>query len=241
MMQKKNKLCFIHIPKCGGTSINEGIRKSMGLRKYSWSYYKIDSVATQKKAKGDLEKLLEIRQSILIHKLSSRRYQYVTGHARCLSETRSQFDNEWTFLTILRDPVKRWLSQYFFNTSKKMDHFKTDLPLQAYLQSEMGLQSGSSYIRFFTGHPDLRCTEAIEEAIDNLSKFDLVGILENMSSLLDSYEKLFGHELSIPMRNTNPMNKDQMQDQLSEDLLHQVREVCSPDQRVYDHFVGQIG
>ncbi len=235
------RLCFVHVPKCGGTSLNEAFKKSIGIGPLSLKGTKIDAAATLKEARRKNIHPLVLREQKLISKLSKKRYKYVKGHFRCTSEVRQKFEKDWIFMTILRDPVRRWISQYFFNLHKKHDHTKHSMNLDDYLQSEVGMNSGAIYVDFFTDGSDLSGDQGINQAMENLRSFPLVGILENMDPFKNDFEKVVGAKLqTIRNRNINPLPKDQMEKQISDDQMKKIREVCKPDLQIYNHFLGKL-
>ncbi len=237
----RKRLCFVHIPKCGGTSINEAFRKSLHLSALSLRSGKVDAAKTRKESEKKKVDLLTLRQEKLVKHLQKKHLRYVKGHVRCTDEVRSRFEDQWVFVTVLRDPVKRWISQYFFNVHKKNDHFKHDLSLDAYLDSDDGVKIGSQYVDFFTDGTDLRSPEGIQKAIDNLSKFSIVGILEEMESFTSKYEDLFGKHLIIGNRNINPLSKDRITKEVTDSQMKRIVEICQPDMEIYNHFKSNSG
>jgi len=231
----KPKICFIHIPKCGGTSINEGIRKSLGLRKFSPGYFKIDSSRTRRQAEKKAIDFLEFREELLITKLESDRIRYVTGHSRCRDLTRARFEKDWYFLTLLRDPVKRWISEYFFNKYKKSNHFKSELPLVEYMKTDFAKYSGSVYVHYFA-NTNFASSQSIAQTKHNLDQFHLVGILEDLASFKDSFKIKFGITLEIKARNTNPISGEEIQKEISASQLEKIKKLCAPDIEIYNYF-----
>ena len=241
MATNPKRLCFVHVPKCGGTSLNEAFKKSVGISSLSLRGVKIDAAKTMKEAKRKNMNTLALRQEKLISKLQNKRFRYVKGHVRCTSEVRAQFEKDWVFVTVMRDPVKRWISQYFFNLHKTNPHTKHDLALDEYLESDIARTSGAIYLDFFTNGEDLTSDKAAKEAIANIEAFPLVGVLEKKDAFKDRFKEIMGTELqTIGNRNTNPLSKDQMKKQVSDAQMAKIREFCAPDLQVYEHFANAL-
>ncbi len=234
------KLCFIHIPKCGGTSLNDGLRKAVGINKYSPRYFKLSSSQTRKQVEKSGQDLLSLRKDILIKKFESGKLRYITGHLRCTEDIRAMYSPEWKFITVLRNPVKRWISQYFFNVHKKSDHFKITMSLEEYLRTDDAVKIGSQYIDFFTDGENLRSQASIDQTIDTLDHYDLVGILEHLDHFKNEFRENFGRELIIEKKNKNPLSAKEIKHQVSDEQLGQIEEICKPDMAVYSHFLSKI-
>ena len=79
---RKPNIVFIHVPKCGGSSISSAIRKSYGFwncvrLKYSAG---LDPQASLKTSKLSGVPLFELRKIILIYYLNQATIKFVSGH-----------------------------------------------------------------------------------------------------------------------------------------------------------------
>ena len=231
----KEKICFIHVPKCGGTSLNEAFRKSLSISPFSLKAHKIDSVKTMKEAKRQGVDHLVLRRQLLKQKLKQKSLRYLTGHAPCSSEMRHSHDNEWNFITVLRNPVDRFISAYFFNKYKKLNHRKHDMSLDEYLNSSIAQENGQMFIRYFASEGNMTNQDAWEEAVDNLKGFGAVGILENLDVFQESFETLMGKKLAMGrQRNMNPVSQEEMKKKVSKFEMERIIEICQPDLKVYN-------
>lgn len=88
-------ICFIHIPKCGGTSIRLSLSRNwldiLLNRKIS-----LDHIASSKIAMGLGKDVLTYREELLRYFLSSSKSRYIFGHFRCTNGTRELFQNQWS-------------------------------------------------------------------------------------------------------------------------------------------------
>lgn len=112
------------------------------------------------------------------------------------------------FITLIRNPVKRWLSHYYFDRHRdtNVNYNKTDLGIHDYLKSKEGLKNARLYLRHFSNYiyGDQITSEHVESAVHNILKFDVYGILERMDWFIEDYKSLTGIRLKQLVRNTNP-------------------------------------
>jgi hypothetical protein len=231
------KICFVHMPKCGGTSIIHALRHPLFHR--DSVRFKSSRATTKAKKKGwDID---AYREQCLRELLAKPRYKYVSGHYRCTQEVLNDFEQNWAFFTLLRHPVKRWFSHYFYNRYKTKQHYKVNMTIEEYLESESGKNIGSMYVRFLSAMPDHRSEEAIQDAIENLKRFSLVGTLENQQKFSESFQEVFQRELIIPHKNQNPASKQKQQDVITDEIQARVEEICAPDLRIYNYAIEHLG
>ena len=229
-------ICFIHIPKCGGTSIRASMNKDW-LGALKRNQINLDHPASAIAAEKLNLDILSYREYLLNYFLASDTNKYVMGHFKCTKETRSRYQDTWQFITLIRDPVKRWYSHYYFDRyrEKNLKYKKTDLELATYLDSVEGHQNARLYTRHFSefvnGRDEISMEHA-ETAIENILGFDVYGILENLDAFNDSYHKSTGVKLKIPYKNKNP-KKGYRKAEISEELVQRIEELWKEDKRIY--------
>lgn len=236
------KICFIHIPKCGGTSTRSAIGASYGvIRRLTQSgFYDLDPAASLKGAKVLSKGLHQYRKELLVYFLANPRSRYVAGHFSCSDSVLDAFCADWHFITLLRHPVDRWFSHYFYNRYKDSRHLKTEVPLEEYVESDVGQSMGSLYVRTLTDMRSIPEEEAVSAAIETLERFAVVGVTERMDAFLRDFQEIFGVCLNIGIKRKNPLSSEERDSLISDSILHRVEEICSPDLQVYEHAINRI-
>jgi hypothetical protein len=253
----KDNIFFMHIPKCGGASISYAI---------NWSYRTLDirqdrnfisldpaasfdiatKMANQASANGhenDDYPVLKLRESLLLYFMSQQQTRYISGHFTFSDLAYREFHSKYAFITILRDPVKRWISAYFYNRYKLIDHRKVESDLATYCQSSFGQSQGYELVKFVGGPDekgDYRSSQAIQRAKDNLHKFDVLGFLEHQETFLRDFEARFGLKLKLEHRNQSPKSVEFRQSVITPEIEARIRELCQPDLELYQYAVQRL-
>lgn len=230
----KKKVMYVHVPKCGGSSVGMAIKNSFGywanLQRKGLKW--INTGGSNEASDLTSIPIKEFRQQLLIYYLCQKNSRFVTGHVTVNSKILETFSDQWNFVTILREPVERWYSQYYFNKDRDKARSKTDLDMEAYLKSQAGKRSARTYSYYFsTDGPDEE--QNIEEAKANLSKFALVGFLEEISNFEKQYNNLFNANISIPHYNKNKTPRYQKED-VPPSIHEKVIEMCRTDTKIYE-------
>lgn len=247
----EDKILYYHIPKCGGTSI----RKALKSCYLSWDprtssrLFVLNAAASfhaaQKNAEQDLStdtaddySILKLREKLLLYYMYQNKINFISGHF-VFSETAYQnFSDKYSCITILRDPVERWISSYFFNAFKKDDHRKINMEIEEYLQSEFSRSQGYEYVKFLGGiseTADYSSAQAIDRAKENLQKFRLVGFLEHMEVFIQNFEKTFNRRLRIEALNQNPKQSSFRDSIVTADVRKKIEEICKPDIEIFQY------
>lgn len=217
------RLAFIHTPKCGGTSLDAAI--TAAYERAGHRAIRLDARASLRAAEAAGDKLHELRSRLLLYDLASKHARYLSGHYT-FTEAAFTVSRGWHFIALLRDPVARWYSAFFYNRYKESDHCARTESLAEYLSTDRA-KSGQTYARQF-GSGD------VERAIENLSRFSVVGTLDNLAALQRDCERVLGIRLEVGHSRMNPRSTAEQQAEITPEIDAHVRALCEPDRYVYD-------
>lgn len=238
------KVFFCHIPKCAGVSLSNAIYASLYPKVFKASRFAshIDLFGSRVSAELlDIDMMLA-RESELIFQLSDKYQIFTTGHCKARPNVVDKFKDDWNFVTILREPSKRFVSEYVYNKFKSSNWVKNSDEISIYLESEKALLSSTTYARFFShfSNPtDILNNEqeAIESAISNLKNFAVSGSLENLDSWQSSFNAKFDTKIRIENKNSSP-NKSATQDIYEDnDVMQSIQQLNKIDQAIYESVV----
>jgi hypothetical protein len=234
---------FLHIPKCGGSSVTRTLEESIGLRRWLTGKYHYLKAAPSRKAADDMGlSLMDYRNHILSYHMNDEAMMYVGGHFGFSRRLYEQHSDRWRYVTILRNPVRKWFSQYFYNRYKEDDHFSIEGGVEAFARSETGRHLGSDFVHKLTdGIPAEDCASdaAVERALHNIDKFDLVGVIEEIDAFTADFEDAFGFRLDVPHVNKSPVDKRRKKEAITDEIRARVESYCEPDLRIYNYVLNQ--
>lgn len=240
-MLRGRNVVFIHAPKCGGTSIGQALR----LR-YFFSQSTIALAATGRavdlrypdlRGVERFEAEYRLRETVLLYHLG-RGVRCVSAHVQFSEAAYRGFADCYAFVTVLRDPVARFLSHYYYVRRHHPEAQITD-NLEQFLETETALRFGSQYLFYFGGAYQFRIddvAERIEAAVANLTRFDLVGDLSDLPSFRRQLQKLLGVRIWAGHRNKAP--EPTSRQALEPHLKARIAEICAPDLRIYEAVCG---
>ncbi|MCU7556111.1 sulfotransferase family 2 domain-containing protein [Alteromonas sp. ASW11-19] len=243
-LAKFPRVFFCHVPKCAGVSLSKAIFSALypALFKASRFSGHIDLTASRhSEALLDVD-MMTAREVQLITHLSDKYRVYTNGHCIARPDVVSKFYKQWHFVTVLRDPVERFVSEYVYNRFKTSTWQKLDTGIDSYLASPSAQTSATTYARYFSG---IAQPEAIQNdpetaarlAIDNLQRFSVCGTLSNMPRWQESFNQTFHTRIHIGNRNSSPNKQAYTEITGDAALLAQIKELCHTDQRIYDAVV----
>ena len=239
------KVAFIHVPKCGGVSVVEGVFRAL----YP-SYLKGTPLVSHidLKASKRAENLLSIdmmlaRQISLVSFMHRKHSIFVTGHCYAAPQVVSDFA-DWHFISVLRNPVDRFISEYIYNTFKASDWNTNNESFTRYLDSDKAVRSGNGYCRYFSGYSmeeivSLPSQTVIDAAVTNVSRFTLLGQLEDMNAFKLAFQQRFKRPLNVPHSNTSPNNTLAQEIKYNHVYRARIEQLCERDTAVYNAVFSQ--
>lgn len=253
----KENIFFLHIHKCGGTSIRQAIKSCYRVLDITKDRYliDIDAEAAFYAAQKSVDQNnfhsdpmhdylpLKFRESLLMYYMGQKQIKYIAGHFSFSDKAHQYFSDKYAFITILRDPVKRWISAYFYNRYKQGEHRKIDMEITEFLKSERAQAEGHSYVKLIGGASevgDYTSAQAIARAKENLHKFSIVGCLEYQENFVKQFEERFGRRLMIRVLNPSPKPATYQKTKITEEIEEKIRELCKPNIEVYQYVLDNF-
>jgi len=236
------RVVFFHVPKCGGTSIREFLAATFGRP------IRLDTVASEGVARNFGVTELEVGEVLLAYFVQGCP-KYIGGHYPYSRRVFAGHEGDFEFITVLRNPLDRMLSLYYFNRFRKdRDYFSVECELSEWLASREARRAGTVFVRTFMGdlnlarripeaYGDARVMDAaIDEAISNLQNFAIVGTLEDIGGFENAMRQRYGARSSIGHLRQNPISRYPKFDEQPKELQEQIREMCQPDMAIYKSF-----
>lgn len=246
-MRGLRKIAFVHIPKCAGTSVVGSISKTYFPRhRRLWNRLKgekayravtIGAEASAKAAESCGENLQAVRSALFHYWLQERSAIYISGHVPFSEAVGRDFVGEWDFVTIVREPVDRFFSEYFYNKFKPQEHFRVQEDIDEFLAMPDAIRLSSQLVNFLTGRRDVYCEPSaaeVAQAIDNLKLFSVVGVMEDMPAFCENMRGCFGKGLRLRHVNRNPAPEEFREQARDASCRRRVEELSIGDIEVYE-------
>lgn len=135
------KIIYHHIPKCAGMSLVMGLAISyypLTLLRYGKKGFtgRLNARAAHDTAAALDKDDYSLRRELLYYQCAWGDAPFISGHYPFCPKVYADFKNEWDFVTVIRDPVARWYSEYYWNRYKDHDYKATDKDIEGYFASE---------------------------------------------------------------------------------------------------------
>lgn len=226
----KNKIMFVHVPKCGGTSLSHSFRA-----RYPLSSFKVSEEASSRALQDvDAADWMRFKRDLMAYHASGGSH-YIQGHAPIDQDFISQYADEFLFVTLLRDPVDRFISHYHFDPRCRK------YPFPEFLESRRGWIE-SHILCYFFGEQPWGVREGIEgapaRAIQNLKRFSVVGVLEDQEAFSRECQANLGVKIALPKRNIGAQRKEKKYD-IAESDMAKLKEMCALDREIYEAFAAR--
>ncbi len=233
---------FLHLPKCGGTSLSEALYATVPIHKRVGV---VDAISTRRaasilefgvddvwKCHDDLEygdRTFDLRERILITHCCWGS-QLVHGHVLMSDRIRKHCHGHYKFLTIMRDPIARTISNYRMAVTAGIANPDPDI----WLDSQIARAHSTTYLRYLSGfHTVAPEQEAacLERALSALELFSLIGFLDDIATFARKFEQIFGANLTLHKYNKAKGAKVR----LSDTQMERLHDMCAADRTIYEH------
>lgn len=241
---------FIHIPKCAGTSVGQAISRtihpfSRNVLNYQAANTAGMLLADKKITTSGLPDDLPYLQFLLCYQLN-RGFRYVGGHYPVSKQILQEYEGKYQFVTLLRDPIKRWKSDFAFqsglrNRGTPSVSMSLEKQFEWVVTSKLGLLMGTLMCSMLTGkYPDTpeHAENLAPAACETLSLFSVVGKVEKLDEFRTGFEQATKAKIVIGHKNqSRDLYKGHRQDQLLEmneflnrdDISRSIAKLCEAD------------
>ncbi len=232
----KHSCWFMHIPKSGGSSIHEALRALIPFQQHIGT---VTAIPTRRAAAIFYEnqddenlihedgprckELFDMRELQLLSYMAHED-SLIYGHVLFSEKADRYFGNTYKYITMLRDPVQRVISNYKSAVHDK--YFSGDF--NQYLESDVARRHALVNLRYFSGVAEIspdKEAEAMEKAKINLEKFSVIGFLDNIEQFCDQFNDVFGARPNIPYYNKAKENKTSP----TASQIKTLESICAPD------------
>lgn len=241
LLMNPPKICFIHVPKCGGTYVGELLKKQYAAKKLykKFKSVNIDAKSSKHTALFFDEEVQYFRNKLASYYLNKKNLDFFEGHVSLGRFVLSHYANTWSFLSLIRDPVSRFFSQYFYASNKESDHEKIYLTLDEWIKSYSAKNFGMLYTNYFAyelNNNKFNVSDKINRAKENMYNYYHIGFTENIKQFiaqnnLNIFSRL-SYRISFTRTNKNPI-KNYMRS-VTEVQRRKVEELCKPDIEIYN-------
>ncbi|QHQ36411.1 sulfotransferase family 2 domain-containing protein [Algicella marina] len=206
---------FMHMPKCGGTSLSQALYATVPIHR---RVAVIDAPSTRRAAaiwhKGvdDPRRAHEdlpggahtfaLREQLLLQHMAWGSW-LIHGHLLWSQKAQEHFGDTYKYVTLLRDPVARMVSNYRMAARAGLVRGSFD----AYLDGPLARNHARVYLRYLGGLAEVSddtLDETLALALGRLQSFACVGFLDDIPGFRTAYRDQFGVDLRIGTANAAP-------------------------------------
>ena len=199
----RHPVFFMHLPKCGGTSISEALYATVPLQKRvgvidanatrrtaAIIHDNVDDLHRQHDDLANSKNVYNLREQMLINHMAWHS-QMIHGHVLFSDTADRHFGAHYRYVTVLREPIARTISNFAHTVSSGIipDDF------DAYLDGNVARAHGLTYLRYFSGTAVLENTQelaALTKAKETLKAFSVVGFLDDLPRFCSDYKHALG-------------------------------------------------
>lgn len=239
------RVVFHHVAKCGGTSVARALRRryltSQATVKPEPSFQAFRAFTGRSDTERLLVDVLDLRKQMMLY-LMFDDVRCISLHVPFSDVAWRTFQDRYKFITILREPVARFLSHYNWSRGRPGAHAHIAEDFDSFLASERAWRMGAEFVETFADLPndaDPRAPAAVDAAIANLRKLDVVGRLDDLTGFAEALRRELGIGIRIGHENKARGRADLVRDTaLTPAQQDRVHAICAPDIAVWQALFG---
>ena len=229
-----HRIVFHHVPKCGGTSIGRALRRAYFLSQ--GTVKPIESArAFETARRGGTPpcNIFEMREMMLLY-LMHCDTRCIAAHIPFSDAAFDKFAGRYAFVTMLRDPVDRMISKFYYNMRRANVRGPEAELFDDYVARERAKGNGSTFVRYFTGNPAQgEGTPAnVDAAVRNLHRLNFVGFLDEVPGFESALKTLTGRRIKIGRENVGRARRADSY-LMSDEARAKIEALCSADLDVW--------
>jgi hypothetical protein len=232
---------FHHVPKCAGTSVARALRmrylpSQTGIVSGA-TYYASQALHPNRTLLQLWPEMLDLREKILVYHMYNN-VRCIAAHVQFSECAYDNFAHTYKFVTILREPVSRYISHYFWDLNGVAEWAQITVGLEEFVETERGARYGTLFGEFFSGLPsdsDFGSPQAVEAAKRNLDKFAVVGFLDDMPRFRENLKQALGVSVAIRHQNKSKVEDQTKKKVVTPELRQRITQLCAPDIEIYNY------
>jgi hypothetical protein len=232
--------CYMHVPKCAGTSVTDAMRSLCPLQKRIGMILARPSRRATALQSGrpewnihedgpESQVIFAYREYLMLYFMADDA-PLVCGHFLFSELAHAAFGDRYRFVSVLRNPLDRLVSNY---ADARLGNY-IDMPFATYLDSEVGWRHATVMLRYFSGQPVIPqegIVDAMAVARGNLEKFALVGFTDRMPDFATGFASVFGARPRLHHMRPGRYEKPE----IDRSARARMEQLCAGDLEFYEH------
>jgi hypothetical protein len=226
LFKQPARVIFDHLPKCGGSTLN----KYLEIHYRESRIFRINGNNPMKSI-DDFKALSSAKKN---------KYKLIKGHLA--NRLFPELDERFIRVTMLREPIERIVSHYYYakrNSNHYLNEFilKNDISLKEYVQSGKSEELVNWYVSHFSGFSIAEMKEnpadALKVALQNIAKYDLVGLTESFNQFTEELKKIAGFKISYNNQKENVTQGRTAVSEIDSESLEAIKSMNQLDVQFY--------